>query len=146
LDAIIAKGVELQASANVGPVDLRATYAFTDATVRADGAALALDGRAPAQVARHAASFSAFADLDPVKLELRLRHIGAQNEDDLGTQRLRAATTVDAGASYAISDALRVTLRAENLFDALVPAAFGAGGAIERANPRSVWAGVSAEF
>jgi outer membrane cobalamin receptor len=146
LDAIIAKGVEVQASANIGPVGLRATYAFTDATVRADGAALALDGRRPAQVARHAASFSALADLDPVKLDLRLRHVGAQNEDDLGTQRLRAATTVDAGASFAVTEDLRLILRAENLFDALVPAAFGAGGAIERAAPRSLWVGVSAEF
>lgn len=146
LDAIIAKGVEVQAGANIGPVDLRATYAFTDATVRADGAAAALDGRRPAQVARHAASFSAAVDLEPVKLDLRLRHTGAQNEDDLGTQRLGAATTVDAAASYAIAEDIKLMLRAENLFDALVPAAFGAGGAIERASPRSVWVGMSAAF
>ncbi|MDX2210603.1 MAG: TonB-dependent receptor [Sphingopyxis sp.] len=146
LDAIIAKGVEVQAAANIGPVDLRATYAFTDATVRADGAAAALDGRRPAQVARHAASFSAVVDLGSVKLDLRLRHTGAQNEDDLGTQRLGAATTVDAAASYAIAEDIKLMLRAENLFDALVPAAFGAGGAIERAAPRSVWVGVSAAF
>ena len=146
LDAIIAKGVEAQASANIGLVDLRATYAFTDADVRASGAALALDGRAPAQVARHAASFSAVADLDPIKLDLRLRHTGAQNEDDLGTQRLRAATTMDAAASFTIAEYIEVTLRAENLLDALVPAAFGAGGAVERAAPRSIWVGVSAAF
>lgn len=146
LDAIIAQGVEVQARARVGPVDLRATYAFTDAEVRASGAALALNGRAPAQVARHAASVSALADLESVKLELRLRHTGAQNEDDLGTQRLRAATTVDASASYEIAEDIQLLVRAENLFDALVPAAFGAGGAVERASPRSVWVGVSARF
>ena len=146
LDAIIAKGVEAQASARVGPVNLRATYAFTDAEVRASGAALALDGRAPAQVARHAASLSALANFDPIELELRLRHIGAQNEDDLGTQRLRAATTVDAAVSWEIIEDVKFMLRAENLFDALVPAAFGAGGAIERASPRSFWVGVSAAF
>lgn len=146
LDAIITKGIEAQASANIGSVDLRATYAFTDAEVRAAGAALPLDGRRPAQVARHAASISAVADLDPVKLDVRLRHIGAQNEDDLGTQRLRATTTVDAGASWSIGETWKLLVRAENLFDALVPAAFGAGGAIERASPRSVWLGVSAAF
>ena len=104
--------------------------------MRASGAALALDGRAPAQVARHAASLSALANFDPIELELRLRHIGAQNEDDLGTQRLRAATTVDAAVSWEIIEDVKFMLRAENLFDALVPAAFGAGGAIERASPR----------
>ena len=146
LDAIIAKGVEVQARAPLGPIELRATYAFTDAEVRASGAALALNGRAPAQVARHGASFSAVADLEPVKLELRLRHTGAQNEDDLGTQRLKAATTVDASASFEIAGDIRLLVRGENLFDALVPAAFGAGGAVERASPRSVWVGVSAAF
>lgn len=146
LGAIIAKGVEVQASANVGPIDLRATYAFTDAGVRASGVALALNGRLPAQVARHAASFTTKVDVESAKLELRLRYIGAQNEDDLGTQRLRAATTADASVSYEIAEDIVLQLRGENLFDALVPAAFGAGGAIERASPRSIWVGVSAEF
>ncbi len=146
LDAIVARGVEAQGRLTLGPVELRATYALTDARVRAGGAAVVLDGRRPAQVARHSASLSALANLDAVTLDLRLRHMGAQNEDDLGTQRLRAATTVDAGASLRLTDALRLQLRAENLFDALVPAAFGAGGAVERASPRSIWMGVSAEF
>jgi outer membrane receptor protein involved in Fe transport len=146
LDAIIAKGVEASATILLGAVDVRATYAFTDAAVRASGAAAVLDGRRPAQVARHAASLTATADLDPVQIDVRLRHSGAQNEDDLGTQRLRAATTVDAGAAWNVTDSIRLILRGENLFDALVPAAFGAGGAIERATPRSLWVGVSAAF
>jgi outer membrane receptor protein involved in Fe transport len=53
---------------------------------------------------------------------------------------------VDAAASYEIAEDIKLMLRGENLFDALVPAAFGAGGAVERASPRSVWVGVSAAF
>ncbi|NJS13897.1 MAG: TonB-dependent receptor [Sphingopyxis sp.] len=146
LDAIVARGMEVQGSLPIGPVHLRASYAFTDARVRASGAALALDDRRPAQVAKHSGSVSASADFDPVKLETRLRYIGAQNEDDLGTQRLGDALTIDASAQWSIGDGITATLRAENLFDALVPAAFGAGGAIERAYPRSLWIGLSARF
>lgn len=146
LDAITVKGIEAQASVATGPFFWRATYAFTDARVRASGAAIALDGRRPAQVARHGGSISVVTDLDAVKLDLRMRYIGAQNEDDLGVQQLNDALTVDAGIAYAVSQTVVLQLRAENLFDALVPAAFGAGGAIERASPRSLWVGVSARF
>lgn len=146
LDAVIAKGIEANVRAILEPVDLRATYAFTDAEVRSSGGAAPLNGRRPAQVARHAASLSAVVNLQPVKLEARLRYIGAQNEDDLGVQQLRAATTVDAGASFAVTDDINIAARAENLLNALVPAAFGAGGAVERTAPRSFWLGLSARF
>lgn len=146
LDAIIAKGIEVQSGLDTGPVQWRATYAFTDAQVRASGSALALNGRRPAQVARHAASLSATANLDPVRLDLRGRYIGSQNEDDLGFQRLGDALTIDAGAAWQLSEKFSIQLRAENVFDALVPAAFGAGGAVERAMPRSFWLGLTARL
>jgi vitamin B12 transporter len=146
LDAIIAKGAEVRASLRTGPVDWRASYAFTDARVRASGAAVALDGRRPAQVARHAASLSATADLDPLRLDLRGRYIGPQNEDDLGFQKLDDALTIDAAAEWKLSEKYSVQLRAENIFDELVPAAFGAGGAVERSMPRSFWLGLSARL
>ena len=146
LDAIVVKGAEVQGNLPLGPFELRASYAFTDAQVQASGPAFALNGRRPAQVARHSGSVSATADVQPVKLETRLRYIGAQNEDDLGFQRLGDAITIDASAAWEITDKISATVRGENLFDALVPTAFGAGGAIERAYPRSLWFGLSAQF
>lgn len=146
LDAIIAKGIEAQGSVATGPLTWRASYAFTDANVRASGAALTLNDRRPAQVARHMASLTLIGDFAPFGFDLRLRHTGAQNEDDIGLQRLRAATTVDASLSFAINGAIELGLRGENLFDVLVPAAFGAGGVIERASPRTLWFGASARF
>jgi vitamin B12 transporter len=146
LDAIVAKGVEVQSRLPLGPILLGASYAFTDARVQASGTALALDGLKPAQVAKNSGSVSASFDILPLRLEARLRYIGSQNDDDLGFQRLDDAVTVDAFAEWGIGDNITATLRAENLFDALVPAAFGAGGALERASPRSVWVGVSARF
>lgn len=146
LDAIIAKGVEAQGSLTTGALTWRATYAFTDARVRASGAAAALDDRRPAQVARQMASMAVRGAFDPVAIDLRLRHTGAQNEDDVGLQRLDPATTIDAALTVALSKSIELGLRGENLFDALVPAAFGAGGAIERASPRTLWVGVSAAF
>lgn len=146
LDAIVAKGVELRGDFRLGEFQLVASYALTDARVRASGTARALDGQRPAQVARHAASARMKWERDGVMAELQMRYTGAQNEDDLGAQRLADALTVDAGLRFGLSEEISLLLRAENLFDALVPAAFGAGGAIERATPRSFWIGLSAGF
>ncbi len=58
LDAIDTKGIEVSAEQKVDFLTLRATYALTDATVDASRAAAALDGRRPAQIAKHGGSVS----------------------------------------------------------------------------------------
>ncbi len=146
LDAILARGVEASASGRLGDIKLRATYAFTDARVRASGAAAALDGQRPAQVARHSGSLSADADFDALRLGAVLRYIGPQNEDDLGQLVLRDAVTVDATATWDLDDRLTLEARAENLANALVPAAITSGGVVERAAPRSLWLGARVRF
>ena len=147
LDAIDSKGVEFSAEQRVGPATLRATYAFTDAKVDASGAAVALDGRRPAQIAKHGGSvslrsngqgrFGGFATL---------RYIGRQNEDDLGLLRLDDALTLDAGLSWRVSDAVSIEARGENLTDELVPAAISSAGIVERATPRTLWIGGRVTF
>lgn len=147
LGAIDSKGVELAVERALGPVRLRATYAFTDARVDASGAAAALDGRRPAQVAKHGASLSLRRDDNaPFSGFATLRYIGAQNEDDLGTQRLGDALTLDAGLSWRVSEVARIEARGENLFDALVPAAISSSGIVERGAPRTLWLGVRTSF
>ncbi|MBL0767398.1 TonB-dependent receptor [Sphingopyxis sp. DHUNG17] len=147
LDAIDAKGVEVAAEQRVGPVIARATLGYTDAKVDASGVAAALDGQRPAQIAKHGASLSLRSDdAGPVGGFATLRYIGKQNEDDLGLLVLRDALTLDAGLSFALSDAFRVEARGENLFDELVPASISSAGVIERATPRTLWIGARFDF
>ncbi|MEQ8309577.1 MAG: TonB-dependent receptor [Sphingopyxis sp.] len=147
LEAIDSKGVEVAAEQRIGPASLRATYAYTDADVDASGAAAVLDGRRPAQIARHGGSVSLRSAGDgPLGGFATLRYIGTQNEDDLGLQRLGDALTLDAGLSWRLAGGISVEARGENLFDELVPAAISASGIVERATPRTLWIGARVGF
>lgn len=147
LDAIDSKGIELAAEQGVGPVTLRATYAYTDAKVDASGAAATLDGRRPAQIAKHGGSVSLRSDGDgPFGGFATLRYVGKQNEDDLGLLILGDALTFDAGLSWRLAKAISIEARGENIFDELVPAAISSMGIVERATPRTIWVGARVSF
>ena len=147
LDAIDSKGVEVSAEQGIGPLTLRATWAYTDADVDASGAAAALDGRRPAQIAKHGGSVSLRSNGDgPLGGFATLRYIGTQNEDDLGLLRLDDALTLDAGLSWRFADGISVEARGENLFDELVPTAISSSGIVERATPRTLWIGARFGF
>ncbi|WP_411342231.1 TonB-dependent receptor [Sphingopyxis sp. J-6] len=147
LDAIDSKGIELAAEQRVGPVTLRATYAYTDARVDASGAAATLDGRRPAQIAKHGGSVSLRSNGDgPLGGFATLRYVGKQNEDDLGLLELGDALTFDAGLSWRLAKAISIEARGENIFDELVPAAISSTGIVERATPRTLWIGARLNF
>ncbi len=146
LDAITSKGVELSAEHSFGAIVLRATYAYVDARVDASGGATTLDGRRPAQIAKHNGSASLRYDHGPVRASTTLRYVGAQNEDDLGLQLLDGALTVDAMLTWQILAPLSIEARGENLFNALVPAAISSAGLLERATPRTLWIGARLSF
>ena len=59
---------------------------------------------------------------------------------------LKDALTADLSFSYALTEKLDVQLRGENLFDAQVEAAISSAGIIERANPRTLWIGLTAKL
>ncbi|MBO9696227.1 MAG: TonB-dependent receptor [Sphingopyxis sp.] len=147
LDAIDSKGVEVSAEQRIGVATLRATWAYTDARVDAAGRAAALDGRRPAQIAKHGGSISLRSNANgPFGGFATLRYVGKQNEDDLGLLRLDDALTLDAGLSWRFSDAISIEARGENLFDELVPAAISSSGIVERATPRTLWVGARLSF
>lgn len=146
LDAINSNGVELDASYAVGDVTVRAGYAYVDAEVRASGLAAGLDGLRPAQVPQHFANAGISLDADPLRVSLDARYVGEQYEDDANSRRLDDAFTLDVGIGYRLGDKFRLELRAENLFDARVEAAIGSDGVIERASPRTIWAGFAVEL
>jgi hypothetical protein len=70
-----------------------------------------------------------------------LRHIGAQFEDDLETDVLPAATTLDLFAQVPLGARIALVLRAENLTDAEIVTRNQAGS-IDLGTPRTLWAGL----
>ena len=144
LDAILSRGLELDAALALGRWQLALGYSYADAEVRAGGEALPLDGLRPAQTARHAASASVgWHDGDGVRAAFTARYVGSQYEDDLNRQRIPDALTIDAVASLPVTAGLRLEARAENLTDARIVAGISGAGIVERATPRSLWIGLS---
>lgn len=148
LDAVEAKGVEIEASGDFGAVRLAAAYSYVDAEVKAAAGQAAIDGRRPAQVPRHFATGSVgwFPQGGDSGLNLTARYVGAQFEDDLGQLALDDAITLDARAAWRLNRNLLIELRGENLFDTTVQAAISGPGIIERALPRTIWLGVKLDI
>lgn len=140
VDAIVAKGIEASARAEVGAFSLTASYAYDHSVVHAPGRAF--DGMVPAQSPRHRASATfAWAPKAGPSLSATVRTVGKQFEDDLDADLLPAATIVDAVASVPINRRLAIVARAENLFDATVLTR-NQGGSIDLGTPRTLWLGV----
>ncbi|HEV2078850.1 MAG TPA: TonB-dependent receptor [Allosphingosinicella sp.] len=143
LDAIVARGVELDASLDLGSWSLSGGYSFVDAEVRASGPALPLNGLRPAQTPEHSlAGTLSWRAPAGHRASLTARYVGSQFEDDLNQQLLPDALTFDAAASYAVSSAVSVEARAENITDERVVAGISGNGLIERATPRTFWLGL----
>lgn len=143
VDAIHSRGVELDASAPLGPLRLDGSLALIDAKVEASGASAALNAMRPAQVPRIAASATlSWAPAPGWLLAGTLRHTGLQFEDDLQTDRLPAVTTLDAVVRLPLGKRLTVVLRGENLTDATVVTRNQAGS-MDYGTPRTLWAGLS---
>ena len=141
IDAIHARGIEASSSAMLGKIELNTSVAFVDAKAVGTGLATSLDGNRPSQSPRWMGSatltYRPSADL---LLSATLRHVGAQFEDDLETDILRAATTLDAYARIPVSDTFSLILRGENLTgEAIITR--NQGGSIDLGTPRTVWAG-----
>jgi len=142
VNAIVAKGVELTASAQL-PADfsLLASYAYSRSKVDAPG--MAFDGFAPAQVPRHSASaMLAWAPKAGPELSATLRYTAKQYEDDLQSDVLPDALTLDAIARLPIGHGISLVARGENLFDEDVVTR-NAGGSIDLGTPRTLWIGVT---
>jgi outer membrane receptor protein involved in Fe transport len=143
LDSIQAKGVEVDARLERGDWTLAAGYSFVDARVKANGAALPLDGLRPAQTPRQTFSSTLAWHRDGGgRASLTGRYVSGQYEDDLNAQRLRGAFTADAAASWPVAKGLAIEARAENLLDKRVEAGISGDGVVEQATPRTFWIGL----
>jgi vitamin B12 transporter len=139
VDAVRARGIEASADLRAGDFRLDASLALTDAEVRAPGSAL--DGKRPAQTARLAASATAGWNRSGFAAALTLRRTGRQFEDDLETDALPAATTLDVFVQAPLGGDLSLILRAENLTDRRVVTRNQAGST-DLGAPRTLWIGL----
>lgn len=140
VDAVIAKGIELTASGRMGDFLLSASYAYSRSKVRAPSEVF--DGLVPAQSPRHAASATlAWQAGQGPGLSATLRYVSKQYEDDLQTDVLPHALTVDALASLPLGHGVTLVARGENLFDEDVVTR-NAGGSIDLGTPRTLWIGL----
>jgi outer membrane receptor protein involved in Fe transport len=143
LDAIRARGLEVDAGFAAGAWSLTGGWSWVDAEVDAVAAAAALDGLRPAQTPRHTVSASAaWSWSRGARASVSARYAGNQFEDDLNSQRLAGAVTFDAALGWPLSKRLAVELRAENFTDTRVEAAISGDGIVERATPRTIWVGL----
>lgn len=146
LEAISATGVELSSALQRGPWGLDASVALTDAEVSGSGAALALDGKRPAQTPSFSGSVSAsYRGDNGMTISATLRHVANQFEDDLETDALGSATTMDLFAAVPIVGRLSAVARVENLFDATIITR-NQGGSMDLGVPQTVWLGVRYGF
>jgi vitamin B12 transporter len=142
VDAVKVRGVEASAEWTGGPWSLRAGASLTHARMEGSGSAQFLDGLRPTQTPSFAGTLAAGWQRGAKGAQVVVRRVGAQFDDDLNTDLLNAATTIDAFASWPLTDRLQLVARGENLTDALVMAGIGGDGSIERATPRTLWIGV----
>lgn len=140
VERIVAKGVELTASARAGAILASASYAYSHSTVRQPGADF--DGFTPAQSPRHSASGTlAWMPGHGPQFSATLRYVSEQFEDDLQADVLPGALTLDAVARLPLGRHIEIVARAENLFDEQVVSR-NAGGSIDLGTPRTLWIGV----
>lgn len=142
IDEIRARGIEASARATLGAFDFAGSLAWTDAAARGSGTAAALDGLRPAQTPRWSASGTlGWRPTAEARVALTVRHVGSQFEDDLETDLLPPATTVDLYAEAPLTHRIAIVLRGENLTDETIVTR-NQGGSMDYGAPRTFWAGV----
>jgi vitamin B12 transporter len=143
IDAIDVRGIEATATLPLGNFKLSASYAFTDARVRASGPALPLDGKRPAQTPEHQGSATvAYAPALGPQGSVSVRYAGAQFEDDLQSRQLPRAITVDGVISLPVFQNIQLVARVENLFDEKTVSGVSAGGVEDLGTPQTFWLGL----
>lgn len=142
VDAVKVHGLEASAQWSDGPWSISTGASFTHARVEGRGAASFIDGLRPAQTPKFAGTVAAAWQEGGKEAQLVLRRVGAQFDDDLNSDVLKGATTIDAYAAWPLMRRVQLVARAENLTNALVMAGINGDGSVERATPRTLWIGI----
>lgn len=143
--AVHAQGIEFGARLRSGAFGLDGSLAYTDAEMQSLGASVALNGKRPAQTPRWAGSATiSWHPAERWSLAATVRHTGSQFEDDLETDLLPAATTLDAFAQIPLHNAVSLVLRGENLSGETIVTRLQ-DGSMDIGTPRTFWAGIRVE-
>ncbi|KPF93098.1 TonB-dependent receptor, partial [Novosphingobium sp. AAP83] len=146
VDAVQARGIELGTKVRLGKVSFDGSLAYTDAQLNASGASASLNGKRPAQTPRWAGTATlSYRPAQRTSLGLTLRHIGSQFEDDLETDLLPPATTIDAFAQLPLYGPVSLVLRGENLGGETIVTRLQ-DGSMDIGTPRTFWAGIRVEI
>ena len=142
VDAVVAKGLELSGEAIFGHIALSGSYAYSNSKVRASGSASALNGLSPAQSPSHAANANVrwTPDIGTI-FSATVRYVGAQFEDDLESNILPSALTVDGFAQIPLTRHVALTGRVENIFNEAVVTR-KVDSSIDLGTPRILWIGL----
>jgi outer membrane receptor protein involved in Fe transport len=140
IGSIRSRGLEAEGGLRLGAFSLDGSLAYTDAEARQAGAAF--DGLRPAQTPKWSGSATiAFRPAQGWLASATLRHTGTQFEDDLESDVLPAATTLDAFLRIPLDDKFSLVFRGENLTDEAIVTR-NQGGSIDLGVPRTLWAGL----
>lgn len=146
VDAVQARGIELGTKLRLGKVSFDGSLAYTDAQMNASGASASLNGKRPAQTPRWAGTATlSYRVAQRTSLGVIFRHIGSQFEDDLETDLLPPATTIDAFAQVPLYGSLSLVLRGENLGGETIVTRLQ-DRSMDFGTPRTFWAGVRVEI
>jgi len=140
--AISVRGIDVSAEWTDGPWSIRAGASIAHA--RMDG------------VRRGGVSRRAAACPDAPLFRLAVGELGkgregsvdrapsrwSQFDDDVNSDLLKGATTLEAFASWPVTKRLQLIARGENLMNSLVMAGINGDGSVERATPRTLWIGL----
>jgi outer membrane receptor protein involved in Fe transport len=147
IDAIRARGLELDAKGHWGQLSLDSSLAWTNARMEASGLqGVVLNGLRPAQTPKIVTSTTlGWAPARGWQLAATARYTGAAYEDDANSANsvLRPATTLGLFARAPLRHGLSAVLRVENLTNVSVMTRNQAGS-IDIGAPRTVWFGVHA--
>jgi vitamin B12 transporter len=135
-----AHGVEAAAALTLGGLKLDGNYSWIVAEDRSEGTANFGKWlpRRPRNTANASASYAFGFGLD---LGAAVRWSGKSYDNASNAQRLDDYTLVDLRAEYALSDAVKLFARAENIFDEQYMTAFRYGSL-----GRSIYAGIRGRF
>jgi outer membrane receptor protein involved in Fe transport len=142
VDAEKVRGIEASLDWTEGSWSISAGGSFTHARMEGSGAGAFLQGLRPAQTPKFSGTLAAGWEQDGKGARVVLRRVGAQFDNDLNTDVLKAATTLDAYASWPLTRRLQLVARGENVTNALIMAGINGDGSVERATPRTLWIGV----
>jgi vitamin B12 transporter len=146
VDAVHARGIELGTKLRAGKMSFDGSLAYTDAQMEASGSSVSLNGKRPAQTPRWGGTATmTYRPMARWALGLTLRHIGSQFEDDLQTDLLPPATTIDAFAQVPLRGPFSLVLRGENLGREIIVTRLQ-DGSMDIGTPRTFWAGVRMEI